>query len=124
MQVLIDGACTWITGEIGFTQDGYEAQFGVDHLGHFLFTNLIISRIRAARTAEYSPRIILVSSSGHEYITQGIQFDNLTFDNGVDYKRWVVYSHAKLANILYANELARRFKDEGILSFSLHTGSA
>jgi len=94
------------------TVDGHEAQFGVNHLAHFLFTSRIFPKLR-----EYNPRIVNVSSWGHRF--GPVRFDDPGFSNGEKYDRWEAYGQSKTANILFSRELARR----GVTSFSLHPGS-
>ncbi|KAH8553625.1 short-chain dehydrogenase [Umbelopsis sp. PMI_123] len=100
------------------TKDGFEAQFGTNHLGPFLFTALIFNRILASTTGE--PRIINVASRGH--ILCPILFDDYGFSNGEKYNRWHAYGQSKTANMLFSKELAKRYKDKGLVSFSLHPG--
>jgi NAD(P)-dependent dehydrogenase (short-subunit alcohol dehydrogenase family) len=64
------------------TEDGFEAQFGTNHIGPFLFTNLILPKILASK----APRIVNVSSAGH--LLSAIRFDDLFFDNGDSYTAW------------------------------------
>jgi len=94
------------------TVDGHEAQFGVNHLGHFLFTARIFPKLR-----ESGARIVNVTSFGHRY--SPIRFDDPGFSNGEKYERWAGYGQSKTANILFSRELARR----GVISFSLHPGA-
>lgn len=94
------------------TKEGIEMQFGVNHIGHFLFTNLLIPKI------PFGGRIVNVSSSGH--CMSGIRFDDYNFQNGKVYDEWDAYGQAKTANVLFSIELARRLKGRNIQSFSLH----
>jgi NAD(P)-dependent dehydrogenase (short-subunit alcohol dehydrogenase family) len=100
------------------TKDGLEAQLGTNHIGPFLFTNLILPKILASKTG--SPRIVNVASVGH--IFSPIRFDDPFFDNGKTYQKWVAYGQSKTANMLYARQLANRYKSKGLTSFSLHPG--
>jgi NAD(P)-dependent dehydrogenase (short-subunit alcohol dehydrogenase family) len=96
------------------SKDGYEYTFAMNHLGHFLLTNLLLDELKAAVNA----RIINLSSDIHK---QGhINFDDLMTEK--KYKGFNVYSHAKLANILFTNELARRLHDTYITVNTLHPG--
>lgn len=88
------------------TADGFEMQFGTNHLGHFALTGLLMPAILAAPNA----RVIMVSSGLHTSGT--IDFDNL--DGAKSYSRWGAYSQSKLANLLFAYELQRRFTAAGI----------
>ena len=88
------------------TADGFEMQFGTNHLGHFALTGLLMPAILAAPGA----RVVVVSSGVH---TAGaIDFDNL--DGAKSYGRWRAYSQSKLANLLFAYELQRRFTAAGV----------
>jgi NAD(P)-dependent dehydrogenase (short-subunit alcohol dehydrogenase family) len=102
----------------GRTADGFEMQFGTNHLGHFALTGLLMPAILAAAQA----RVVVVSSGVH---TAGaIDFDNL--DGAKSYRRWRAYSQSKLANLLFAYELQRRFTAAGIdaLTAGCHPGWA
>jgi NAD(P)-dependent dehydrogenase (short-subunit alcohol dehydrogenase family) len=100
------------------TTDGFEMQFGTNHLGHFALTGLLMPAILAAPEA----RVVVVSSGMHA--TGSIDFDNL--DGVKSYRRWRAYSQSKLANLLFAYELQRRFKTAGIgaITAGCHPGWA
>lgn len=100
------------------TQEGFEAQFGTNHLGPFLFTSLIFDRILASKTGE--PRIVNVSSRGHHFCP--ILFEDYGFAGGDNYNRWHAYGQSKTANILFSRELAKRYGSKGLTAFSLHPG--
>ncbi len=104
----------------GRTEDGFETQFGVNHLGHFLLTELLLDTLKATAPS----RIVNVSSVAHiERNGKGgkIFFDDFNFEEQ-PYNRGVAYSQSKLANILHASELARRLEGTGVLAFSAHPG--
>jgi NAD(P)-dependent dehydrogenase (short-subunit alcohol dehydrogenase family) len=96
------------------TQDGFEEQIGVNHLGHFLLTNLLLERLLASAPA----RVVTVSSMMHA----GGKIDFTSFKTPTSYSSWAAYRQSKLANILFANELARRVPAERVTSNSLHPG--
>ncbi|KAG2175313.1 hypothetical protein INT44_007801 [Umbelopsis vinacea] len=100
------------------TKDGFEAQLGTNHIGPFLFTNLILPKVLASKTG--APRIVNVSSMGHVF--SPIRFDDPFFDNGKSYQKWVAYGQTKTANMLFARELSKRYKSQGLAAFSLHPG--
>ena len=103
------------------TQDGFEATMGVNHLGPFLFTNLLIDTIKATGTAENPARIINVSSMGHR-LTTGLNVNDLFYDN----RRYVglrAYCDSKLANVLFTTELARRLEGSDVVVHALHPGA-
>ncbi|KAH8551425.1 short-chain dehydrogenase [Umbelopsis sp. PMI_123] len=106
-------ACPYYT-----TKDGFEAQLGTNHIGPFLFTNLIMPKLLASKTG--APRIVNVASVGH--IFSPIRFDDPFFDNGKTYQKFVSYGQSKTANMLFARELAKRYKNKGLTTFSLHPG--
>ncbi|KAK9767814.1 hypothetical protein K7432_002096 [Basidiobolus ranarum] len=101
------------------TQDGYESQFGTNHLGPFLFTNLIMSKILANTHGE--SRIINVSSAGH--IMSPIRFEDPFFGDGNLYDKYKAYGQSKTANILFTRSLIARYHNQNLLAFSLHPGS-
>ncbi|HIO76831.1 MAG TPA: SDR family oxidoreductase [Gammaproteobacteria bacterium] len=99
------------------TANGLEKQFATNHIGHFLLLTELLAQVKAAQSA----RIVIVSSSAHTGAPAGgIELDNLDGSRG--YSAWRAYSQSKLANILFANELARRLKDDGVMVNSLHPG--
>jgi NAD(P)-dependent dehydrogenase (short-subunit alcohol dehydrogenase family) len=95
------------------TAQGFEMTFGVNHLGHFFLTQLLRERLEAA-----SARVVVLASDAHRGARNGLDFDDLMFARG--YKGFAAYSASKLANILFANELGRRF--EGVTANSVHPG--
>ncbi|XP_071946550.1 retinol dehydrogenase 13-like [Antedon mediterranea] len=95
------------------TEDGHDLVFGVNHLGHFLLTNLLVPKLK-----ESSPsRIINVSSDAYQMAQ--LNFDNLNENKG----RIASYSQSKLANVVFTKELSRRLKNTELAVFSLHPGS-
>jgi NAD(P)-dependent dehydrogenase (short-subunit alcohol dehydrogenase family) len=97
------------------TQDGVEMTFAVNHLGYFLLTNLLLDLILASSPA----RVVSVASVGHRSGT--LDFDDLGFERG--YSTLKAYGRSKLANVLFASELARRLDGTGVTSNSLHPGA-
>jgi retinol dehydrogenase-13 len=98
------------------TQDGFELMFGVNHLGHFELTRLLLARVRASAPA----RIIVLSSEGYRYAPQGLDFDDLQRTRG--YEGMTTYGHSKLANLLFMRELARRLDGSGVTVNAVHPG--
>ncbi|XP_077139049.1 retinol dehydrogenase 13 isoform X2 [Ranitomeya variabilis] len=99
------------------TEDGFEMQFGVNHLGHFLLTNLLLDRLKESGPS----RIINVSSLAH--IAGEIDFDDLNWEKK-KYNTKAAYCQSKLANVLFTNELAKRLQGTGVTANSLHPGVA
>jgi NAD(P)-dependent dehydrogenase (short-subunit alcohol dehydrogenase family) len=93
------------------TKDGFELQFGTNHLGHFALTGLLLPLIRRTPNS----RVVTLSSIAHRKAT--IFFDNL--DGSKGYKAMKFYRQSKLANLLFAKELDNRFKQYGIASKSI-----
>lgn len=89
----------------GKTEDGFETQFGTNHLGHFVLTSHLLPALEKSENG----RIVVLSSLAHRQGT--IAFDNLNAERG--YKTGAVYGQSKLANLLFAKELARRLTKVG-----------
>ncbi|XP_066455194.1 retinol dehydrogenase 14 [Eleutherodactylus coqui] len=96
------------------TEDGFEMQFGVNHLGHFLLTHLLLGLLKSSAPS----RIVVVSSKLYKY--GEINFDDLNSEKS--YSRSFAYSRSKLANILFTRELARRLEGSGVTVNVLHPG--
>jgi NAD(P)-dependent dehydrogenase (short-subunit alcohol dehydrogenase family) len=101
------------------TEDGFETQIGVNHLGHFALTGLLLPSL----TKRPNSRIVNVSSMGH--IPGKIHLDDLMCDRR-RYSRWGAYFQSKLANILFTNELERRLRETSSTTIALaaHPGTA
>ncbi|KAL2784314.1 hypothetical protein BJX66DRAFT_316882 [Aspergillus keveii] len=115
IDVLVNNAGIMAT-DFALSPEGYESQFATNHLGHFLFTNLIIDKILASS----SPRIVNVSSDGHRL--SPIRWADTNFQEGETYNRWSAYGQSKTANMLMAVYLAERLGSKGLLAYSLHPG--
>lgn len=100
---------------LGRTADGFETQFGTNHLGHFLLTALLAPALLRGD----EPRVVTLSSAGHSRADVDLADPN--FEH-TDYSAWVAYGQSKTANALFARELARRAAAHGLLSFSVHPG--
>ena len=104
----------------GRTEDGFETQFGTNHLGHFLLTELLLDVLKASAPS----RIVCVSSAVHAGTKKRIgeiHFDDLDYDkrgyDGVD-----AYTQSKLANVLHALHLSKRLEGTGVTAVSVHPG--
>ena len=104
----------------GKTEDGFETQFGINHLGHFLLTELLLDTLKASAPS----RIVCVSSVAHAGVRgqpAEIDFDDLHYDKR-EYNATNAYAQSKLANVLHAVDLARRLEGTGVSAFSVHPG--
>jgi NAD(P)-dependent dehydrogenase (short-subunit alcohol dehydrogenase family) len=97
------------------TTDGFELQFGTNHLGHFALTNLLLPSVTG--------RVVTVSSGAHR--SGRIDFDDLNWEHR-RYRAWRAYGQSKLANLLFTAELQRRLAEAGspVLSMAAHPGYA
>lgn len=100
------------------TADGFEMQFGTNHLGHFALTGLLLDPLLATPGA----RVVTVSSGAHRMGT--IRFDDLQWKRG--YRKWLAYGQSKLANLLFTYELQRRLEAArvGAIAVACHPGYA
>lgn len=99
----------------GRTADGFEMQFGTNHLGHFALTVRLLPLLQQAD----QPRVVTLSSGGHRI--SDVDLEDPNFEH-TPYDPWVAYGRSKTANVHFAAELARRFGDQ-ILSVSVHPGA-
>jgi NAD(P)-dependent dehydrogenase (short-subunit alcohol dehydrogenase family) len=99
------------------TKDGFELQFGTNHLGHFAFTGLLLDRLLAVEGS----RVVTVSSMGHRFVS-GIRFDDLQWEH--EYSRVRAYGQAKLANLLFTYELQRRLRRTSTIAVAAHPGGS
>nr|XP_051195063.1 short-chain dehydrogenase TIC 32, chloroplastic-like isoform X7 [Lolium perenne] len=123
LNILVNNAGVMAT-PFTLSKDGIEMQFATNHVGHFLLTNLLLETMKkTSRESNVEGRIVNVSSEVHRFTyKEGIRFEKI--NDEAEYSTFGAYGQSKLANILHANELARRFKEEGvnITANSLHPG--
>jgi retinol dehydrogenase-12 len=105
-----------LAGVRGLTKDGFELAFGTNHLGHFLFTRLLLDRVREAGSA----RIVNVSSASH-YSAKGIDWDAVRKPTRST-TGMAEYAVSKLANVLFTRELAKRLPASQVAVYALHPG--
>jgi retinol dehydrogenase 12 len=114
LQVLVNNA--GVAGRRGLTKQGFELMFGVNHLGHFLLTQLLLERLTSSGPA----RVVTVASDAH-YSARGIDWDALRRP-----ARGITglgeYAVSKLCNVLFSQELARRTEGTGVHAYALHPG--
>lgn len=125
------------------TTEGIEAQFGANHIGHFLFTNMLLSLLKASAksTSPGSTRVVNLTSLGHrlspirfhDYNFEGKEIPDdekppqdlpAIFEKKVDgeYNGYIAYGQAKTANVLFSVYLTEKLKGEGIVSYAVHPG--
>jgi NAD(P)-dependent dehydrogenase (short-subunit alcohol dehydrogenase family) len=95
------------------TEDGFETQFGTNHLGHFVFVN------RIAKLIKVGGRLVNLSSSGHRF--SDVDLNDPNFE-ATSYEPFVAYGRSKTANILFAVEFDRRHGDRGVRATAVHPG--
>ncbi|XP_070762576.1 dehydrogenase/reductase SDR family member 13-like [Enoplosus armatus] len=116
LDILINNAGVFLQGR---TEDGLGLMFAVNHLGHFLLTNLLLDRLKECEPS----RVVNVSSVGHNF--GNIDFDCLNTHKslGPETSVFLVYSHSKLCNVLFTHELAKRLQGTKVTCYSLHPGA-
>ncbi|MFI5215254.1 MAG: SDR family NAD(P)-dependent oxidoreductase [Candidatus Limnocylindria bacterium] len=114
LQILVNNAGV-MACPFARTTDGFELQYGTNHLGHFLLTGLIAPALLRGAPA----RIVSVSSRGHQM--SPVVFDDIAFERR-PYEKWSAYGQSKTANILLAVELERRLGARGVHANALHPG--
>jgi NAD(P)-dependent dehydrogenase (short-subunit alcohol dehydrogenase family) len=114
LHLLINNA--GLAGSKGLTKEGFELAFGVNHVGHFLLTQLLLERIKSSAPA----RIVTVASRAH-YRAPGIDW-RAVLERTRSASAVAEYGVSKLANVLFSAELARRLAGSGVSTYSLHPG--
>ena len=114
LHILINNA--GLAGGRGLTKSGFELAFGTNHMGHFLFTQLLLERIKTSAPA----RIVTIASRAH-YRSTGIDWDAVR-QTTQSRTGLAEYGVSKLANVLFSAELARRLAGTGVSTYSLHPG--
>ena len=115
LDVLVNNAGrTWSRRQL--TAQGFEYTFGVNHLGHFYLTNLLLRRLEA----DAPSRVVAVTSIGHHFARGGMRFDDLQSER--HYEGMGAYCRSKLANLLFVRELARREESAGVTANAAHPG--
>lgn len=105
-----------LAGSLGLCKSGFERTFGVCHMGHFLLTQLLLDTLKASAPS----RVVVVASVAHRH-AKNIPFDTLR-QRSASSTGLPEYSVAKLSNVLFAAELARRLQGTGVTTYSLHPG--
>jgi NAD(P)-dependent dehydrogenase (short-subunit alcohol dehydrogenase family) len=114
LHVLINNA--GVGGARGLTKDGFELEFGINHLGHFALTTALLDCLAASAPS----RVVTVASDAH-YQAKGIDFEAVRKPT-VSMTGMREYAVSKLSNVLFSAELARRTEERGIMAYALHPG--
>jgi len=103
------------------TNDGFDIQWGTNHMGHALLTKLLLPTLikTAQNSRKNSVRVVNVSSEAHRGARSGINFVDTALATS---SKWTRYGQSKLANILHAKALAKRYSEHGIIAVSCHPG--
>jgi NAD(P)-dependent dehydrogenase (short-subunit alcohol dehydrogenase family) len=120
VNVLVNNAGIMALPNLEYTKDGFEMQFGVNHLAHFLLFELLKPALLASADPEFSSRVVNLSSSAH-YVASINESGNYNFEK-TQYNDWVSYGQSKTANIYMANEIERRYGSRGLHATSVHPG--
>lgn len=120
VNILINNAGIMAIPKLEYTKDGFEMQFGVNHLSHFLLFQLLQPALLASASPELRSRVVNLSSSAHN-VAPINESGNYNFEKG-GYNDWVSYGQSKTANIYMANEIERRYGSQGLHATSVHPG--
>lgn len=112
VDVLVNNAGLAAFGRRRTTDDGFERQFGVNHLAHFLLTTLLDDHV--------TQRVVNVSSAGYGLASDGLRWDDLQWER--EYDGWQAYGASKLCNLYFTWELADRWRDRGVTANAVHPG--
>ncbi|KAH2270292.1 hypothetical protein KXW96_006897 [Aspergillus fumigatus] len=118
LNILINNGGVMATPE-SRTEDGFETQFGTNHLGHFLLFQLLKPLLLRSAAPQFHSRVVSVTSSAHR--KSGIRFGDLHFETE-KYDGALAYAQSKTANIYMMNEIERRFGGQGLHGLSVHPG--
>jgi NAD(P)-dependent dehydrogenase (short-subunit alcohol dehydrogenase family) len=103
----------------GQTTDGFETQFGTNHLAHFLLFELLKPTLLSSSTPEFNSRVVALSSGGHRI--SAVHIDDLDLKKS-GYEPWKAYGQSKTANIHMATEIERRYGSKGLHAYAVHPG--
>ncbi|KAI1163881.1 hypothetical protein F5B18DRAFT_617686 [Nemania serpens] len=121
INVLINSAGNMAIKKYTTDKQGIEIQFAINHVGHFLLTNLLIPALESAAVASKTGSRVVNLTSG-AYLISGVNFEDPNFSRGKTYQHWTAYGQAKTANILFAYGLNERLKSRGITAAAAHPG--
>ncbi|KAF2655005.1 putative short-chain dehydrogenase [Lophiostoma macrostomum CBS 122681] len=118
LNILINNAGIMATPAGSKTQDGFESQFGVNHLAHYTLTALLLPTLIKSSTPSFNSRVVALTSNGHRY--SPVRFDDVNLTH--DYDPWLAYGQSKTACIWLANHIDRVYGAQGVHTNSVHPG--
>ncbi|KAI9152102.1 Short-chain dehydrogenase TIC 32 [Paramyrothecium foliicola] len=118
LNILVNNAGIMAVPEFTKTIEGFEEQFGVNHLAHYAFTAPLLPTLISSSTPSFQSRIISLTSSGHRIAPTSVEDYN--FDGG--YHPWVAYGRSKTANIWFSNYIERAYGARGVHANAVHPG--
>ncbi|KAH9895325.1 hypothetical protein F4778DRAFT_772245 [Xylariomycetidae sp. FL2044] len=121
IHVLVNSAGNMALKQYAVDRQGIEMQMSVNHVGHFLLTNLLMPALLDGAAEGSGARVINLTSAGYQI--SPVRFDDSAFSGGETYDPWTGYGQAKTAQILFAYGLTQRLGQRGVVSFACHPGS-
>ncbi|KEY63926.1 hypothetical protein S7711_10262 [Stachybotrys chartarum IBT 7711] len=118
VDVLINSAAVMLVPEFTTTPEGIEMHFGTNHIGHFLFTNLIMPALLVSP----APRVVNISAASHR--SSPIRFDDYNFASGKEYEPFLGYAQSKCANLLFTVSLAQKLGKKGLVAIGVDPGGS
>ena len=112
---LINSAGIMGVKDFQLSKDGIESQFAINHISHFVLTNMLKDEL-----VKGSGAVVNVSSGGYEL--SDVDYDEANFNEGKDYNSWLAYGHGKTANLLFSLSLASSGKKHGVAAFGVNPG--
>jgi NAD(P)-dependent dehydrogenase (short-subunit alcohol dehydrogenase family) len=120
VNILVNNTGIMALPKLEYTKDGFEMQFRVNHLAHFLLFELLKPALLASASPEFSSQVVNVSSSAH-HVASINESGNYNFEK-TEYNDWVSYRQSKTANIYMANKIERHYSSRGLHATSVHPG--
>ncbi|KAJ4982598.1 WW domain-containing oxidoreductase [Stagonosporopsis vannaccii] len=119
LNILINNAGVMALPSRTVTADGFETQFGTNHLGHFLLFQLLKQALLESSLPSFHSRVVILSSSAHRF--SGIHPEDYQFEK-TPYNDWIAYGQSKTANLYMSNAIERYYGSKGLHSLAVHPG--
>ncbi|KAH7346978.1 short-chain dehydrogenase/reductase-like protein [Pyrenochaeta sp. MPI-SDFR-AT-0127] len=120
VNILVNNAGVMAIPSRTLTEDGFEAQFGINHLGHFLLFQLLKQALLNSSTPSFHSRVVNLSSLAHR--RSPLLVDDYNFEN-TPYNEWLAYGSAKTANLYMANAIERYYGSKNLHALAVHPGA-